>query len=153
MADVLGVIVNSIAKQSDKATVTYVEGVGNEVLLGLGASLAIFIPLFISVLVRRSYGVHIHPDEAENIQATREALGVGENTENNERTNVTPPRNINDGEPCPICLMPPHYLIVTNCGHGFCGRLSSVLVVVYLFSNFGFKLMCILMIHPHGSCH
>ncbi|XP_028404570.1 E3 ubiquitin-protein ligase RNF170-like [Dendronephthya gigantea] len=137
MADVWWTIFNSNAKQSDKPTVMYVEGVGNEVLLGLGASLAILIPLFISVFVKRSCGVQIHPDEAENVQATRETLGVGENTENNERTNVTPPRNINDGEPCPICLMPPHYLIITNCGHGFCGQC----LITYWQTRFIFRAM------------
>ncbi|CAB4027544.1 Hypothetical predicted protein [Paramuricea clavata] len=124
MADVVKAIYTSIAKQSDQSRETYVEGVGNEVLIGIGASLAIFIPVVISVLVKRSYGVRIHPDEAENVQAARETLGVGGNTGNNERTPVTPPRNINDGEPCPICLMPPHYLLITNCGHGFCGEFS-----------------------------
>ena len=119
MVDIFRAVYTSIAKQSDKSSETYVEGVGNEVLLGLGASLAIFIPIIISVFVRRSYGVHIHPDEAENVQAARETLGVAGNGQNNERI---PPRNINDGEPCPICLMPPQYLIVTNCGHGFCGN-------------------------------
>jgi hypothetical protein len=118
MADVVRAIYTSIAKQSDQSRETYVEGVGNEVLIGIGASLAIFVPVVISVLVKRSYGVRIHPDEAENVQAARETLGVGGN---NERT---PPRNINDGEPCPICLMPPHYLLITNCGHGFCGEFS-----------------------------
>lgn len=106
---------------------TYVEGVGNEVLLGLGASLAIFIPIVITFLVKRTTHVQIHPAEAEHVRATRERLGVGENVNNSNqdfnRTNrSTPPRNINAGEPCPICLGQPRLLVVTNCGHGFCGE-------------------------------
>ena len=119
MAEFIRNIYSSIVRLSDKSGEPYVEGVGNEVLIGLGAALAFFIPFVISVVVKRSYGVNIHPAEAENVQAARETLGVNGNTEN-ERT--TPPRNINDGEPCPICLMPPQYLIITNCGHGFCGE-------------------------------
>ena len=120
MAEVLRDFYTSIARKTDESRESYVEGVGNEVLIGLGASLAVFIPILISVFVKRSYGVHIHPEEAEHVQAARETLGVA--AENHESNAVTPPRNINDGEPCPICLMPPQYLIVTNCGHGFCGQ-------------------------------
>ena len=126
MADILRAIYTSIARKTDVSRESYVEGVGNEVLISVGASLAVFIPILISVFVKRSYGVHIHPEEAEHVQAARETLGVAENAENNESNAVTPPRNINDGEPCPICLMPPQYLIVTNCGHGFCGKLCTL---------------------------
>jgi hypothetical protein len=121
MAEAFRAIYTSIAKQSDQPGETIVEGVGNEILIGLAASLAVFLPIVISVFMKRSYGVQIHPEEAEHVQAARETLGVGENAGNNESDTATPPRNVNAGEPCPICLMPPQYLIVTNCGHGFCG--------------------------------
>ena len=91
---------------------TYVEGVGNEVLLGLGASLlVIVIPSIIVAIV--------------NVEATRERLGVGageNNYQNSDRTEPrTPPRIINAGEPCPICLVQQRFSVVTNCGHGYCG--------------------------------
>lgn len=105
---------------------TYVEGVGNEVLLGLGASLlVIVIPSIIVAIVKRRSGLEIHPDEAENVEATRERLGVGageNNYQNSDRTEPrTPPRIINAGEPCPICLVQQRFSVVTNCGHGYCG--------------------------------
>ena len=121
----------SLGGKLDHQKKSYVEGVGNEVLLGFGASLAIFLPIVISVVVRKRRNTQIHPGEVEHVQATRERLGVGvepernqsaDNSENAEsRERRVPPRNMNDGEPCPICLMQPRLLVITNCGHGFCG--------------------------------
>jgi len=35
-------------------------------------------------------------------------------------------QTVNEQE-CPICISEPHFAVKTNCGHLFCGKMSSVL--------------------------
>lgn len=88
-----------------------VEGIGDEVLYGIGAFLGILVPLVVYISNRSSEGTqNIHPDSEENVRSTR------------ERVQATTRVRTNPGEiDCPVCLGNTQYGIETNCGHIFCG--------------------------------
>lgn len=63
----------------------------------------------------------IHPDSADSIAATREA--ITQNNSNEQHHQHRPRRTANDGSAvCPICLNNAEYGVETNCGHCFCGK-------------------------------
>lgn len=110
----------------EEETMSMMEGVGNEVIVCLASFLAVFIPIAIAVFFRRPNYPRIHPDEVHNVQSTRETIDNPvepdeSSSPTDENDELNPPRNLNAGEPCPICLSASRYLVVTNCGHGFCG--------------------------------
>ncbi|XP_061168177.1 E3 ubiquitin-protein ligase RNF170-like [Saccostrea echinata] len=88
-----------------------IEGVGDEVLYGIGAFLGILAPMVVYIINRNYDNVqNIHPDSEENVRSTREHLQASARVRSN-------PGEID----CPVCLGNTHYGIETNCGHIFCG--------------------------------
>lgn len=101
-----------------------VEGVGDEVLLGLVSSLLLIA--IVSIVYRNHVRTrNIHPLQEEQVQLTRDRLGLGRD-DTNEDTNSEhvsqPPRPFSTDRQCPVCLTDARYLTMTNCGHEFCGK-------------------------------
>lgn len=100
---------------------TYVEGVGDELLwvLGVGTiTMATVLTSTVILLRQTATGQTINPQLLENVEATRQQLGLpNENASQNRRD--LPPNDRN----CPICLNEMNNAIETNCGHLFCGEL------------------------------
>ncbi|XP_071117218.1 E3 ubiquitin-protein ligase RNF170-like [Haliotis cracherodii] len=97
-----------------------IEGIGNEVVYGLGAFLGILVPMIVFVLKRQqNRNQTIHPESAANVESTRTRL-------RNEAGTTDRPsraRRDNNGQlTCPICLADAAFAIETNCGHVFCGH-------------------------------
>ena len=112
---------------------SFLEGVGDEVLIGLVSTLGI-IALVSIVYNRRGGRRTVHPLQEEIVQITRNRLGftTGSQEQNNEpaadgAANETPalptapPVTYSDDRNCPVCLNEARYLTMTNCGHVFCG--------------------------------
>ncbi|XP_005091877.1 E3 ubiquitin-protein ligase RNF170 [Aplysia californica] len=99
-----------------------IEGIGNDVLLGVGALFGALIPMFIFVTRRQTQGTEIHPDSVDNVETTREQLhqaSEGAQGRNSQRR----ANHRNDGElQCPICLGSAAFAVETNCGHVYCGH-------------------------------
>ncbi|BFY99396.1 hypothetical protein BsWGS_02436 [Bradybaena similaris] len=86
-----------------------IEGIGNEVLVGLGALLGGLVGFLIFInQSRRRQG--IHPDSYANVASTREMLSPRANQRNTGELT------------CPICLGTAALAVETNCGHVYCGR-------------------------------
>lgn len=102
-----------------------VEGIGDEVLLGLVSSLVLIA--IVSVIYRNHVRArNIHPLQQEQVELARERLGVGREeptNENSESEHVSqPPRPFSAERHCPVCLTDARYITMTNCGHEFCGK-------------------------------
>jgi len=113
---------------------TLIEGIGDELIYGLGG-VCFVIPLVLLMFVwQRHSGGEVHPDSQEDVDGVRQRL------RHQNRTNAhgsTPESDVGDtatqepvpastpvynSESCPICLAEPKYAIETNCGHVFCGQ-------------------------------
>lgn len=97
---------------------TWVEGFGDEVIAAAGVAVAVL--LVVILLASRKRRRTIHPANAALVEQARRRLGVGDQQEN-EATGRRPARHARR-EPCPICLAPTDYAVLTNCGHLFCGK-------------------------------
>ncbi|CAG5120874.1 unnamed protein product [Candidula unifasciata] len=96
-----------------------IEGIGNEVLVGLGGLLGGLVGMLIFVNQRRRQG--IHPDNFANVASTREMLQHESEGGRNSQSPRASQRN--SGElTCPICLGTAVFAVETNCGHIYCGR-------------------------------
>ena len=104
---------------------TIVEGVGDEVLIGLASTLALIA--LVSILYNTQGGRrNIHPSQAENVRIVRDRLGVGQ--EGSDATASEgpvlpdpPPVTYSNDRRCPVCLTDTKFCTTTNCGHVFCG--------------------------------
>ena len=91
---------------------TYIEGVGDELLWVLGVGTITMATVLTStvILLRQTASNQINPEQLDNVETTRQQLGVTSARE-------APPNDRN----CPICLNEMTGAIETNCGHTFCG--------------------------------
>jgi len=107
------------------------EGVGNEVLVGLSAIVAVCVPvtLFLWWFWRERRLVAIHPESQRQVENTRQRLPeerrgsaatLGHDTLHNGNM-LHFQRNTGDNQ-CPICLIEARFACETNCGHLFCGQ-------------------------------
>lgn len=110
-----------------------VEGIGDEVLLGLVSSLLLIG--VVSIIYRNHVRTrNIHPLQEEQVQITRDRLGVGREDATQGDTNEQaehvsqPPRPFSAERHCPVCLTDARYLTMTNCGHEFCGKSGIVCI-------------------------
>jgi hypothetical protein len=103
-----------------------VEGVGDEVLIGLVSSLLLIAVVSI-IYKNHARARNIHPLQEEQVQITRDQLGLGrDDQEETQSENVShPPRPFSTERHCPVCLTDARYLTMTNCGHEFCGKTSK----------------------------
>ncbi|KAK3755923.1 hypothetical protein RRG08_013375 [Elysia crispata] len=102
-----------------------IEGVGNEVLLGLGAFTGALVAALYFVNSRGTTAGTIHPDSERHIASTREQLqNESEGEQSGQQTRASRrTHNRNDGQlTCPICLGSAVLAVETNCGHVFCGH-------------------------------
>ncbi|GFO03188.1 E3 ubiquitin-protein ligase rnf170 [Plakobranchus ocellatus] len=104
-----------------------IEGVGNEVLLGLSAFTGALIAALYFVNSRGQQTGTIHPDSEGNVATTRERLqNEAEHVGDVSLGGARPSRRThhrNDGQlSCPICLGSAVLAVETNCGHVFCGH-------------------------------
>lgn len=108
----------------------YIEGVGDEVVVGVVALLGLLIPTMAYILTRHRGQATIHPDSAANVEATRRRL---QQNASNTSTNSTSSGSSNNRHPqprrsydtqvtCPICLGEATFAVDTNCGHQYCGN-------------------------------
>ena len=111
---------------------TVLEGVGDEVLLGV---LTTFILIaLVSIVYNSPRGPrYIHPLQEEQVQITRDRLGFGPGVADEQPDadrgadrgpvlpTAPPAYNPNDRQ-CPVCLNEARFLTTTNCGHVFCGK-------------------------------
>ncbi|XP_078488684.1 E3 ubiquitin-protein ligase RNF170 [Ciona intestinalis] len=117
------------------ATGTYVEGVGDEVVVAFFTFLTIFcgIGSLVYKWLKLSNLTAIHPDSQENVNATRSQLGINSDgstttsdiSDANERDDLLAGeghRSFYSDHRCPICLQDARCSVETNCGHLFCGQ-------------------------------
>ena len=111
---------------------TIVEGVGDEVLIGLASTLGLIA--LVSLLYNTQGGQrNIHPSQAENVRIVRDRLGVGgqegSDTAGSEGPVLPdpPPVTYSHDRICPVCLTDAKFCTTTNCGHIFCGMYMYVL--------------------------
>ena len=104
-------------KSIDPERGTVVEGVGDEVLVVGGTSLALLLALAaLFINGRRSAAANniIHPQQVDPVENVRREMGIdGEIREGSEGT---------DQGHCPICLAELTHRVETNCGHVFCAE-------------------------------
>ncbi|GFR99350.1 E3 ubiquitin-protein ligase RNF170 [Elysia marginata] len=107
-----------------------IEGVGDEVLLGLGAFTGALVAALYYVNNRGTASGTIHPESERHIASTREQLqnevnaGEAEGQQRSRQARSSRrAHHRNDGElTCPICLGSAVLAVETNCGHVFCGH-------------------------------
>ncbi|KXJ21914.1 E3 ubiquitin-protein ligase RNF170 [Exaiptasia diaphana] len=99
-----------------------IEGIGDEVLLGLVSTLVLIA--IVSIIFRNHVGIrNIHPLQEEQVRLARDRLGVGreDDSEEHQSEHISePPRPFSVERHCPVCLTDARYLTMTNCGHEFC---------------------------------
>lgn len=111
------------------ARATIVEGVGDEVLIGLASTLGLIA--FVSILYNTQGGQrNVHPLQEEHVRVARDRLGVaqeGSETVASEGPVLPdpPPVTYSNDRICPVCLTDTKFCTTTNCGHVFCGTSSS----------------------------
>lgn len=111
---------------------TIVEGVGDEVLIGLASTLGLIA--LVSILYNTQGRPRtIHPSQEENVQIVRDRLGFiredgREPTGSSEGPPLpnAPPVTYSSDHRCPVCLTDTKFRTTTNCGHVFCGKSSSI---------------------------
>lgn len=95
-----------------------VEGVGDEVVMVGGTTLALLATFLAVVIVsgarRRPH--NIHPDVLDPVESARREMGVGGEEGRGEVGGSA------EAEHCPICLGELTYVVDTNCGHSFCAQ-------------------------------
>lgn len=125
--------VGSIYTLHSKGSV--IEGIGDEVLLGLVSTLVLIA--IVSIIFRNHVRMrNIHPLQEEQVQLTRDRLGVRreEPSEEPQSEHVSePPRPFSTERHCPVCLTDARYLTMTNCGHEFCGKCPYALCHSLIF--------------------
>ncbi|XP_014667062.1 PREDICTED: E3 ubiquitin-protein ligase RNF170-like isoform X2 [Priapulus caudatus] len=96
---------------------TLVEGIGDEVVYGIGCVIGLLLLLMgLSFSRRRNGGQAIHPDYQENVLTAREHVEQDRQSQNGTF------RRYHGGDmQCPICLNHARFAVETNCGHMFCG--------------------------------
>ncbi|XP_041358003.1 E3 ubiquitin-protein ligase RNF170-like [Gigantopelta aegis] len=101
-----------------------VEGIGNEVIIGLGTFICLLVTsLAVIYNSTRRRSQEIHPDSAGNVETTRLFLHREEEAFNSNADQPRVVRQQNDGQlQCPICLAEASFAVETNCGHLFCGH-------------------------------
>ena len=110
---------------------TIVEGVGDEVLIGLASTLGLIA--LVSILYNTQGGPrNIHPSQEEHVQIVRDRLGVGREDGTNPTASEgpvlpdPPPVTYSGDQRCPVCLTETKFHTTTNCGHVFCGRYRRI---------------------------
>lgn len=103
---------------------TIVEGVGDEVLIGLASTLGLIA--LVSILYNTQGQRNIHPLQEEHVRVVRDRLGVrreGSDTGANDDPVLpdSPPVTYSTDRRCPVCLTDTKFCTTTNCGHVFCG--------------------------------
>jgi len=105
---------------------TIVEGVGDEVLIGLASTLGLIA--LVSILYNTQGRPRtIHPSQEENVQIVRDRLGFiredgRDPTGSSEGPPLpdAPPVTYSSDHRCPVCLTDTKFRTTTNCGHVFC---------------------------------
>ncbi|XP_068725868.1 E3 ubiquitin-protein ligase RNF170-like isoform X1 [Montipora capricornis] len=104
---------------------TIVEGVGDEVLIGLASTLGLIA--LVSILYNTQGGPrNIHPSQEEHVQIVRDRLGVGREDGSNPTASEgpvlpdPPPVTYSSDQRCPVCLTETKFHTTTNCGHVYC---------------------------------
>lgn len=102
---------------------TIVEGVGDEVLIGLASTLGLIA--LVSILYNTQGQRNIHPLQEEHVRVVRDRLGVrreGSDTGANDDPVLpdSPPVTYSTDRRCPVCLTDTKFCTTTNCGHVFC---------------------------------
>lgn len=105
---------------------SFIEGVGDEVLLGATAFAVILLPLIIYAIVRWKFRQNqtIHPENQQIVEDARQHIQRQRTAANVDLANgnmVRFRRNDSDTQ-CPICLSDARFAVETNCGHLFCGQ-------------------------------
>lgn len=104
---------------------TIVEGVGDEVLIGLASTLGLIA--LVSILYNTQGGQrNIHPLQEEHVRIVRDRLGVGQDGSETAASEGPvlpdpPPVTYSTDRRCPVCLTDTKFCTTTNCGHVFCG--------------------------------
>ena len=104
---------------------TIIEGVGDEVVLGVTSMLCSVLGLVLVLKLCGSRRRTVHPERAPDVQRAREHLRA-----NRAHANNTDERPVDPDRQCPVCLGPLTYAIDTNCGHTFCGLCARLCVCV-----------------------
>eukprot|EP00117_Sycon_ciliatum_P012609 scpid88833/ scgid5395/ RING finger protein 170; Putative LAG1-interacting protein len=91
-----------------------VEGFGDEVILALTTFLVLCATVIALHVCSRFRRRDIHPDHIAQVNEAREQLGIPVDADQIHR-------HADDNDPCPICLGQPQFVVMTNCGHVFCG--------------------------------
>ena len=106
---------------------TIVEGVGDEVLIGLASTLGLIA--LVSILYNTQGQRNIHPLQEEHVRVVRDRLGVGQEGSDTGASDgpvlpESPPVTYSTDRRCPVCLTDTKFCTTTNCGHVFCGMSS-----------------------------
>lgn len=112
-----------------------IEGIGDELVFGVGAFLGVLIPMlvFVSRRINSGHLFHIHPDNEDNVRTARENIHSHNATDGTERSegnqnssnSFRAQQQDNGGHgrlSCPICLGDMEFGVDTNCGHYYCGN-------------------------------
>ena len=116
---------------------TIVEGVGDEVLIGLASTLGLIA--LVSILYNTQGGQrNIHPLQAEEVRRVRDRLRVGQegsDTATSDGPVLPDPPSVtySNDRRCPVCLTDTKFCTTTNCGHVFCGTSFVINKLAYLY--------------------
>jgi RING finger protein 170 len=97
-------------------TETLIEGIGDEVVLGVTSMLCSVFGLALALKLCNSRRT-VHPERVPDVQRAREQLRANRGRVNNAVDNERP---IDPDRQCPVCLGRLAFAIDTNCGHTFC---------------------------------
>ncbi|XP_062510176.1 E3 ubiquitin-protein ligase RNF170-like [Corticium candelabrum] len=100
-------------------TATFIEGVGDEVVVGVTSTLCAVFGVLVVARFGPSNRRTVHPEREEDVRRAREHL----------RANGAQRHELDDNEAaadptqqCPVCLGLLTYAVETNCGHTFCAN-------------------------------
>lgn len=95
-----------------------IQGVGDEVLFVVSVLFSLVSASFVALCLsghRKRRTLTVHPSARVHVETVRQNEDIAQRS---SRENL-------GAENCPICLTPVDNPLETNCGHVFCGMLSS----------------------------